>query len=59
MRNEPALSQGQFKLKGTYLASLQSQTSDQLAEIEKQRIESGDASKGLLELFRSRYEKLL
>ena len=43
-----ALSQGQFKTHAAYLASLQSQTSDQLAEIEKQRIESGDASKGLL-----------
>ena len=43
-----ARSQGQFKTHAAYLASLQSQTGDQLAEIEKQRIESGDASKGLL-----------
>ena len=41
-------SQGQFKTHAAYLASLQMQTDDQLAEIEQQRIESGDASKGLL-----------
>ena len=41
-------SDGRFKTHAAYIASLQVQTEDQLAEIEKQRLESGDASKGLL-----------
>ena len=41
-------SDGQHKTHAAYLASLQMQTDDQLAEIEKQRVESGDASKGFL-----------
>ena len=41
-------SEGRFKTHAAYLASLQVQTEDQLAEIEKQRVESGDASKGFL-----------
>lgn len=41
-------SDGQHKTHAAYLASLQMQTEDQLAEIEKQRVESGDASKGFL-----------
>ena len=41
-------SEGRFKTHAAYLASLQMQTDDQLAEIEKQRVESGDASKGFL-----------
>ena len=41
-------SDGRFKTHAAYIASLQVQTEDQLAEIEKQRVESGDASKGFL-----------